>query len=111
MKTLVALNSKVAQFTATPKKMLINGDWVEALSGKRFETVNPATGEVITAVPEAGREDVDLAVRAARRAFEKGPWPKTRPEERSRLLNKLADLIEDNLEELAQLERLITVPR
>ena len=106
MKTLVALNSKVAQFTATPKKMLINGDWVEALSGKKFETVNPATGEVITAVPEAGREDVDLAVRAARRAFEKGPWPKTRPEERSRLLNKLADLIEENLEELAQLETL-----
>jgi acyl-CoA reductase-like NAD-dependent aldehyde dehydrogenase len=80
--TLTTLDSKVAKFTATPKKMFINGEWVDALSGKRFETLNPATKIVITTVPEAGKEDVDRAVRAARTAFEKGPWPKVRPDER-----------------------------
>ncbi|WP_158734755.1 aldehyde dehydrogenase family protein [Alteribacillus sp. YIM 98480] len=106
MATMTALNSKVAEFTSTPKQMFIDGKFVDALSGKRFATYNPATGESITTVPEAGKEDVDLAVQVARKAFDGGPWPKTKPAERSRLLHKLADLIEENIEELTQMETL-----
>ncbi|MBI4391172.1 MAG: aldehyde dehydrogenase family protein, partial [candidate division NC10 bacterium] len=86
-----------------PKKMLIDGKWVEAASGKTFETVNPATGEVLASVAEADREDIDRAVKAARRAFE-GPWAKVKPADRQRLLLRLADLIEANGDELAMLE-------
>jgi aldehyde dehydrogenase (NAD+) len=86
--------------------LLIDGKWTEAASGKRFETINPSTGEVITRVAEADKADVDKAVTAARRAFESGPWSKMSAAERGRLLNKLADLIEDNLDELAALETL-----
>lgn len=86
-----------------PKKMLIDGKWVEAASGKSFETVNPATGEVLASVAEADREDIDRAVKAARRAFE-GPWAKVKPADRQRLLLRLADLIEANGDELAMLE-------
>lgn len=91
--------------SGTPIKMLINGKLVASKSGKSFDTLNPATGEVICKVYEADKEDIDLAVKAARTAFE-GPWKKVSPYERERLLNKLADLIEKNAEELAQLETL-----
>lgn len=87
-------------------QLLINGKWVEAASGKRFETVNPSTGEVITTVAEADRVDVDHAVQAARVAFETGPWSRMAAAERGRLLYRLADLMEENLEELAALETL-----
>lgn len=100
------LHPAVVKFLGSgPKKMLINGEFVEAKSGKTFDTVNPATGEVICKVCEADKEDIDAAVKAARKAFE-GEWKKVTPYERERLLNKLADLIEKNAEELAQLETL-----
>jgi aldehyde dehydrogenase (NAD+) len=87
-------------------KLLINNRWVESASGKTFPTVNPATGEEICRVAEADAADVDKAVRAAREAFEKGPWRKMAAAERGKLLYKLADLIEKNADELARLEAL-----
>src|SRR5690242_9427469 len=87
-------------------KMLINGQWVEAASGKTFPTYNPATGEVLSQVAEGDREDIDRAVKSARAAFETGPWPRLTASERGRLIWKLADLLEQNLEEFAELETL-----
>src|ERR1700738_4519568 len=87
------------------KKMLIDGKWVDAASGKRFETHNPATGELLATVAEGDAEDINRAVAAARRAFE-GPWSKVKPFERQNLLLKLADLVEKNFEELSQLDTL-----
>jgi len=87
-------------------QMLIDGKWVDAVSGKTFETLNPATGQVIARVAEGDKADVDKAVKAARRAFDQGPWRKMNARERGRLMYKLADLIEENKEELAQLETL-----
>src|ERR1700730_729662 len=83
------------------KKMLIDGKWVDAASGKRFETHNPATGELLASVAE----DITRAAAAARRAFE-GPWSKVKPYERQALLLKLADLVEKNFDELATLDTL-----
>jgi phenylacetaldehyde dehydrogenase len=93
------------RYAKGPVKMLIGGAWVEAASGETFETLNPSTGELIANVASAGDVDVDRAVAAARKAFE-GPWSKVKPDERTRLLLKLADLIEANAEELALLETL-----
>lgn len=89
-----------------PRRMLIDGEWVDSASGKTFPTYNPATGEVLAEIAEGDQEDIDRAVRAARRAFESGAWPKLTPSERGRMIWKLADLIEQNLEELARLETL-----
>ncbi|HYX70372.1 MAG TPA: aldehyde dehydrogenase family protein [Terriglobales bacterium] len=92
-----------------PGKLLIGGEWVEAASGKRFPTLNPATAETLTDVAEGGAADVDRAVAAARKAFEasgKGMWRSLSASERGRLIWKLADLIEKNIEELAELETL-----
>jgi phenylacetaldehyde dehydrogenase len=86
--------------------MLINGKWVEAVSGKTFPTYNPATGEVLARVAEGDKEDIDRAVKAARAAFETGPWSKLTASERGRLIWKVAELIEENLEEFAELETL-----
>ena len=88
------------------RKMLIDGKWVDAASGKTFDTPNPATGEVLARVAEGDAEDVDRAVRAARRAFDQSSWTRMPPHERERLLLKVADLIEQHGEELAQLETL-----
>src|ERR1700754_2554415 len=87
------------------KKMLIDGKWVDAASGKTFETHNPATGELLATVAEGDAEDINRAVAAARRAFE-GPWSKVKPFERQALLLRLADLVEKNFEELSQLDTL-----
>jgi aldehyde dehydrogenase (NAD+) len=87
------------------KKMLIDGKWVDAASGKRFETRNPATGELLATVAEGEEEDVNRAVAAARRAFE-GPWSKAKPFERQAILLKLADLVEKNFDELSRLDTL-----
>src|ERR1700740_2867413 len=87
------------------KKMLIDGQWVDAASGKTFETHNPATGELLSTVAEGDAADINRAVSAARRAFE-GPWSKVKPFERQNLLLKLADLVEKNFEELSQLDTL-----
>ncbi len=87
-----------------PGKMLIDGKWADSLSGKTFETINPATGEVITKIAEGDKEDVALAVKAARKAFEVGPWPKMDARDRGKILAKVAELIMKNLEELAVME-------
>jgi aldehyde dehydrogenase (NAD+) len=86
--------------------LLINNRWVPSESGRTFATINPSTGEEICQVAEADKADVDKAVKAARAAFEQGPWKKMRASERGRLLNRLADLIEKDSETLARLETL-----
>ena len=91
---------------AGTKRLLIGGEWVNAVSGKTFETVNPATEETLTLVAEADRLDVDAAVLAARRAFELKSWSGMSPHARGRLLYRVADAIEQNGEELAVLETL-----
>ena len=85
-------------------KLFINNEWVESSSKKSFETYNPATGEVIASVSEGSGDDVDRAVKAARRALEAGPWATMDAADRGRILFKLADAVEANLEELATLE-------
>jgi aldehyde dehydrogenase (NAD+) len=97
---------KITPPKVATQKMLINGEWVDSASGKTFDTLNPATGEVICKVAEGDKADIDQAVKAARKAFESGPWSKMTPAERGRLLNKLADAMEANLPELAALESL-----
>ncbi|HVV99864.1 MAG TPA: aldehyde dehydrogenase family protein [Planctomycetaceae bacterium] len=98
-----------AQF-APPKvrqtKLLIGGKWRDAVSGKTFATYNPATEEKIADVAEGDAADIDLAAKAARKAFESGPWRKMDARDRGKLLNRLADLVEQNLDELAALETL-----
>ena len=89
-----------------PCKLFINNRWVNSHSGKTFPTINPATGEEICQVAEADATDVDEAVKAARNAFENGPWPQMSAADRGRLLYKLADLIEEHADELAMLEAL-----
>jgi aldehyde dehydrogenase (NAD+) len=99
-----------SKITKAPKvsdqKLFINGKWVNSISGKTFATLNPSTGQEICQVAEADSADVDLAVKAARKAFESGPWKKMSAAERGRRINKLADLMEQNLPELAALESL-----
>src|SRR5579864_4456622 len=102
----VKLDDKVTRFVSQTRKMLINGKWVEAASGKTFPTYNPATGDVLAQIAAGDQEDIDRAVRAARAAFENGPWRRLSPSERGRLIWKVADLLEQNLEEFAQLESL-----
>src|SRR5690606_30583701 len=101
-----ALREKVESFLKGTKKLYINGEFVESASGKTFESYNPATGEVLATVSEAGAEDIDRAVKAARKAFDEGPWSKMTAAERSRIMYKLADLMELHKDELAQLETL-----
>jgi aldehyde dehydrogenase (NAD+) len=86
--------------------MFIGGKWVDSQSGKTFPTLNPATGQVICHVAEGDKADIDLAVKAARKAFEHGPWAKMNPSERGRLMNKLAEAIEKHADDLASLESL-----
>ncbi len=113
---VIQLENSVNAFVAEQRKHLIGGRWVEAASGKTFPVYNPATEDVIVYVAEGNEEDIDRAVKAARRAFESGPWPTLTPAERGRLIWRLGDLIYEHLEELAQLESLdngkpITVAR
>jgi aldehyde dehydrogenase (NAD+) len=95
-----------SKIVPTATKLLINNEWVPAESGKTFSTFNPATGQEIAQIGEADVPDVNKAVKAARSAFEGGPWRKMSAAERGRLLNRLADLIERDGEELAYLESL-----
>ncbi len=113
---VLQVDERVSSFVRQPRKMLIGGKWVEAASGKTFATFDPATGEVLAHVAEGEGEDIDRAVKAARKAFEAGAWRRMSPSERGRVIWKLADLMEAHLEELAQLETLdngkpITVSR
>ena len=100
---LAATKARIA-----PGKLLINGEWVEAQGGRTFNTVNPATGEVLTQVASATVADVDRAVQAARRAFDdqNGPWRKMTAADRGKLLWRVADLIEKNIDEIAEIETL-----
>src|ERR1700685_2307323 len=98
--------SKASSFVSQTQKMLINGKWVDAASGKTFPTFNPATGEVLSRVAEGDREDINRAVDASRAAFDSGPWSKMPAAQRSLLIWRLADLIEKHTEEFAQLESL-----
>ena len=100
------IDSRVHQFLAKPRKMLIDGKWLDSVSGKTFPTYNPATGEVLAKVAEGDKADIDAAVKAARRAFDSGPWSRLTASERGKLIWKLADLLEENLEEFATLETL-----
>src|SRR5215813_8753159 len=103
MATVVANIEELGRMRPTfldgkPNRMLINGQWVEAASGKTFDSINPSTGETLAVVAEGDAEDINRAVTAARRAFE-GPWSKFKPYERQEVLLKLADLVEKHFEE------------
>ena len=100
------IDQQVAKFLSKPKKMLIDGKWVDAVSGKTFATLDPSNEEPLVQVAEGDKQDIDLAVKAARRAFETGPWRKMTASERGRVIWKLADLMEQRLEEFAELESL-----
>ncbi|MFI5114701.1 MAG: aldehyde dehydrogenase family protein, partial [Terriglobales bacterium] len=102
----IQIDSRVSAFIEKPRKMLIDGKWVNAASGKTFPTYNPATGEVLAQVAEGDRQDIDAAVKAARKAFDSGPWPRMTASERGRLIWKLADLLEAHTEEFATIETL-----
>jgi phenylacetaldehyde dehydrogenase len=102
----VTLDQSVEAFIGRPRQMFINGQWTEAASGKTFETPNPATGETLAHVAEGDAEDINRAVRAARAAFEDGPWSRMTPSERGRIVWKIGDLILEHVDELAQLESL-----
>src|SRR5438132_8624757 len=86
--------------------LFINGEFVPSASGKRFATSNPATGEPLAEVAEAGREDLDRAVAAARAAFESGPWAEMKPRQRGRILMKAAELLATRAEEFGRVETL-----
>jgi phenylacetaldehyde dehydrogenase len=86
--------------------MLVGEHWLPAASGEWMEAVDPATGAVLGRFPNAGVEDVDVAVRSARAAFDTGPWRGMTPSERAKILWRVGDLIEANIDELAQLETL-----
>jgi len=89
-----------------PGRLFIDGQWVESVAGATFTTINPATEEPLAEVSEGRSEDVDRAVKAARRAFSDGAWPRLSPADRGRILWKIGDLLEQNLEEISRLESL-----
>jgi aldehyde dehydrogenase (NAD+) len=99
------LTLRHAYADGTFKKLLIDGKWAEAASGKRFESRNPATGELLATVAEGDKADIDRAVAAARHAFD-GPWSRFTPYERQQLLLKYADLVERHFDELSTLDTL-----
>jgi acyl-CoA reductase-like NAD-dependent aldehyde dehydrogenase len=100
------LSEPAKQFASRRHELLIDGEWVAAADGRTFETIDPATGRPITEIAQAGEDDVDRAVRAARKALDEGPWHDAPAAERGRLLNRLADLVERDADQLAELESL-----
>src|ERR1019366_4747414 len=101
---LAAIMPANAAFLAQPRKLLIDGAWVAAASGKTFEVRDPSSDAVIAHCALGDAPDVDRAVAAARRAFDEGDWARMTPVDRERLLHRLADLIEQHADELAELE-------
>ena len=93
-------------FVTTPRQLFIDGKLVDAKAGRTFKTLNPATGETLATVAEGDTMDVDLAVRAARRAFDTGPWGRMTASDRGRIIWRIGDLITEHLEEFAELETL-----
>ncbi len=104
MATAVEQKTRKPQVRET--QCFIGGKWQPAKSGKTFDTINPATEEVIAKVAEGGKEDVDAAVKAARQALDKGPWGKMDARDRGKLIHRFADLLQEELEDLAALESL-----
>ena len=102
----VTLDRNVEEFLGVPRQLFINGRWSDSASGRTFDTPNPATGETLAHVAEGEAEDINRAVKAARRAFEDGPWSTMTPSERGRIIWRIGDLILEHLDELAQLESL-----
>ena len=102
----VTLDRSVEEFIGAPRQMFINGQFVNAASGRTFDTPNPATGETLARVAEGDAEDINRAVTAARKAFEEGPWSRMSPSERGRIIWRIGDLILEHTNELAQLESL-----
>jgi phenylacetaldehyde dehydrogenase len=100
------VSSPASAFLARPKQLFIGGRWVPAASGKTFSVVDPSTGSEICQVAEGDKEDIDRAVKAARRAFESGPWPAMTPSERGKLIWRIGDLILAHLDALAEVESL-----
>jgi len=100
------IDANVTAFLSKPQKLLIDNQWVESVTGKTFSVENPATSDVLAQVSHGDKQDIHKAVLAAREAFDNGPWCKMTASERSRLIWKLADLLEAHAEELAQLESL-----
>src|ERR1700732_4948873 len=98
------LSQPAKEFLHQPSRLLIDGKLVEAASGKTFPVYNPATGAILMQVAEADSADVDRAVKAARKAFDEGPWSRISPSERGKLLWKLAELLEQHSEKLAEIE-------
>ena len=106
MSVVQALHDSLPRFAdGSFRPMLIDGEWVPAVSGKTFETRNPATGELLATVAEGDKADIDRAVVSARRAFE-GPWGKMKPFERQQIMLKWAELVEAHHSELALLDTL-----
>ncbi len=106
MSTQLQVNPEAQAFARQHHRMLIGGDWVDAHSGKTFDTFNPATGEVLATLPAGDSEDIDRAVKTARAAFEHPSWRDMHPATRGKLLHKLGDLILEHADELATLETL-----
>ncbi|MGM0852396.1 MAG: aldehyde dehydrogenase family protein [Bacillota bacterium] len=106
MDNALKLHPKVIEFLKEPKRLFIYGKEVESVKGNTFNTINPATGEVLAIIHEASEIDVDIAVEAASKAFDEGLWPKMSGYDRSKLINKLADLLERDFDVLAQLDTL-----
>jgi acyl-CoA reductase-like NAD-dependent aldehyde dehydrogenase len=104
--TTLAEWTRAAEAVQPRNQLLIDGEFVDAISGASFDTINPATGTAITSVAEGDAPDIDLAVAAARSAFEDGRWSHLAPRDRGQALIRLAHLIEDNAEELQLLETL-----
>src|ERR1043165_4652902 len=101
-----SLSQAAEKFLAKEHKLFIDGKWVTAASGKTFPVEDPATEEIIAHVPAGDKADIDLAVAAARRAFESGPWQRISPGDRSKLVWRLGDLLEKYSDQFAELEAL-----
>jgi phenylacetaldehyde dehydrogenase len=107
MAVIESVEQRAEGFARSPRKLLIGGEWIESASGQTFETVNPATEETLALVARGEAEDIDRAVKAARKAFaEDSPWRRMTASDRGRVIWRIADLIEENADELAMLESL-----
>ena len=100
------INKTSSFFQETNKKMLIDGKWVESVTGEKMDSTDPATGMFLASVPKGNEVDIDNAVKAARKSFDSHIWCEMMPSERGKILWKIADLIEENIDELAELETL-----
>jgi len=103
---LTGVRKDTQAFLQRAGRLFIGGEWVDSASGKRFNTLDPATGGLLAEVAEGDGEDIDRAVKAARTAFENSAWRSMPPAQRERLVRKFAQLMEDNIDQLAELETL-----